>query len=55
MEAGIIPAQGTAGWDVLQTDGFWDDLQGFVMQRTRDEDVATKIVEHLKGSWQSLR
>lgn len=50
-----VTAQGLSGEAVLQTDEFWTDLRGFLLQRIRDE----KIVEELHGkflaSWDSDR
>lgn len=48
------PAEAT-GAAALETDDFWVDLKGFLMQRLKDEDEATKLSSLFKSSWQSSR
>ena len=36
---------------VMQTDGFWDDLKGFVAQRLKDEGEAARTVETFRQAW----
>lgn len=49
------PVVGPSGEDVLETDAFWDDLQGFVMQRVKDVNEAQKLRTLFKGAWSSSR
>ena len=49
------PAVGPSGEDVLETDAFWDDLQGFLMQRVKDVDEAQKLRALFKNAWSSSR
>ncbi|KAL4939823.1 hypothetical protein BDV06DRAFT_224661 [Aspergillus oleicola] len=48
-------AVGPSGEDVLQTVQFWDDLQGYLEQRLKDEDVARKMRGLFKGAWEASR
>ena len=54
-EAGVSPtpkaAVGPSGEEVLQTEAFWDDLQGFLEQRVKDTEEAQKLRELFKGAW----
>lgn len=38
-------AQGLSGKAVLDSEDFWEDLRGFVVQRVRDQGVADEAVE----------
>lgn len=49
------PAVGPSGEDVLQTDAFWDDLQGFLNQRVKNIDEAKKLRTLFQGAWKSSR
>ncbi|KAL5340669.1 cell-cycle control medial ring component [Aspergillus crustosus] len=44
-------AVGPSGDEVLQTEGFWDDLQGYLEQRLKDEDVARRLRGVFKEAW----
>lgn len=44
-------AQGMSGKGVLDTEEFWNDLLGFLMQRIRDHGVAEQALESFKGAW----
>ena len=44
-------AQGVSGKGVLDTEEFWNDLLGFLMQRIRDHGVAEQALESFKGAW----
>ncbi len=44
-----------AGEAELETDGFWTDLTGFLMQRLKDEDAAEELTRLFKSSWLSSR
>ncbi|KAI1179937.1 cell-cycle control medial ring component [Nemania sp. FL0916] len=46
-------AQGQSGAEVLQTEEFWSDLHGFLLQRIRDEPLATELSETFKKAWSS--
>lgn len=45
-------AQGPSGAEVLKTAQFWDDLQGFLQQRLRDEGEAARLSTLFKASWE---
>lgn len=47
------PEQQPTGKDALETDAFWGDLNGFLMQRLKDEAVAEELSAQWKTSWQS--
>ena len=49
------PAVGPSGEDVLETDAFWDDLHGFLMQRVKDVEEAQKLRTLFKNAWSSSR
>ncbi|PWY88075.1 hypothetical protein BO94DRAFT_535087 [Aspergillus sclerotioniger CBS 115572] len=44
-------AVGPSGEEVLQTEAFWDDLQGYLEQRVKDTEEAKKLRELFKGAW----
>lgn len=46
-------AQGQSGEAVLETEEFWNDLSGFVLQRVRDEAVAKHLMEGFRKSWKA--
>ena len=48
-EVGV--AQGKSGKDVLDTEEFWNDLKGFLVQRVRDEGTAGEVWEKFRGTW----
>jgi hypothetical protein len=45
-------AQGLSGEDVVKTQEFWSDLEGFLQQRVRDEQTATELMGVFKGAWE---
>lgn len=49
------PVVGPSGEDVLETEAFWDDLQGFLMQRVKDVEEAKKLRALFKDAWSSSR
>lgn len=51
-EAPVAPGQ-EHGKAVLETNEFWDDLHGFVLQRIKDEEVTNELVTGFKKSWKS--
>ena len=50
--APVAEGSGTSGKDVLKEDGFWDDLQGFLQQRIRDESEAARLSGLFRSAWQ---
>ena len=44
-------AQGKSGAEVLVEKEFWDDLQGFLMQRVRDQTVAESAAKIFEDAW----
>ncbi|KAK4190251.1 cell-cycle control medial ring component [Podospora australis] len=47
-----VAAPGQAsGKEVLDSEEFWGDLEGFLQQRVRDEKVAREAVEKFRGAW----
>ena len=44
-------AQGMSGEAVVNTDEFWEDLKGWLLQRVRDEGVAAEAVGCFKQGW----
>lgn len=48
-------AQGTSGEAVLETDAFWTDLRGFLLQRIRDEKVTEELFGKFLSSWETSR
>ncbi|KAM7222039.1 Cell-cycle control medial ring component [Rhypophila decipiens] len=45
----VAEGSGPSGAAVLQTEEFWEDLKGFLMQRIRDERLAGELVGKLRG------
>ncbi|KAI0394964.1 cell-cycle control medial ring component-domain-containing protein [Xylariaceae sp. FL0594] len=43
--------QGLSGAEVLRTEEFWNDLKSFLLQRTRDEQVAAELMSTFQSSW----
>ncbi len=50
--APVQPGQ-ASGESVLQTDEFWNDLQGFLEQRTRDQGEAVRLRGVFERAWKS--
>ncbi len=46
-------AQGLSGADVLQTQDFWADLKGFLLQRIRDEQLAAELTSTFQEAWKA--
>ncbi|KAI1269733.1 cell-cycle control medial ring component [Xylariaceae sp. FL1019] len=46
-------AQGPSGSEVLESQDFWDDLKGFLLQRIRDEQVAADLTSTFHGAWKA--
>lgn len=47
------PAVGPSGTEVLKTEAFWEDLQGFMEQRLKDADEAKRFAVLFKNAWSS--
>jgi hypothetical protein len=47
------PAQGPSGSEVLATDSFWADLEGFLEQRIKDQPEAVRLAEIFKHAWKA--
>ncbi|KAG5977868.1 hypothetical protein E4U55_006480 [Claviceps digitariae] len=51
-----VPATAAAsGQDALTTEVFWEDLNGFLLQRLRDEETAGELGRLFRGSWEASR
>ncbi|KAK4940077.1 hypothetical protein LTR28_009223, partial [Elasticomyces elasticus] len=48
---GSVAGQQGSGSSVLQTEEFWDDLKGFLVQRLRDEREGEKAVAVFRKAW----
>lgn len=48
-------AQGQSGEAVLETDAFWTDLRGFLLQRIRDEKITEELFGKFLSSWETSR
>lgn len=46
-------AQGVSGEAVVETDEFWGDLKGWLLQRVRDEGVAAEALGCFRQGWQA--
>ena len=44
-------AQGVSGVKVLDSEEFWSDLQGFLSQRVRNQEVAERAMTTFKNAW----
>lgn len=44
-------AQGMSGEGVLDTEEFWNDLLGFLIQRVRNHQVAEQALKSFKSAW----
>lgn len=49
------PAVGPSGEDILRTEAFWNDLQGYLEQRLKDEHEAKRLRGLFKDAWSSAR
>jgi hypothetical protein len=47
--------QGDHGEAVLETEEFWNDLNGFLLQRLRDEAVTGKVTKQFRDSWRASK
>lgn len=46
-------AVGPSGAELLKTEAFWDDLQGYLQQRLKDQEEAGRLRGLFKDAWQS--
>ena len=46
-------AQRKSGQEVLETEEFWSDLRGFLVQKTRDEGIAGDMWEEFRRAWKA--
>jgi hypothetical protein len=46
---------GPSGAQVLQSEAFWDDLQGFLEQRVKDETEAKRLRAMFHNAWSANR
>lgn len=51
MEDAPVAAEGLSGIGVLRSEEFWEDLQGFLMQRVRNQRVAEGTLGMFKDAW----
>ncbi|CRJ95914.1 hypothetical protein BN1708_002078 [Verticillium longisporum] len=54
-EAGVGVAGEATGAAALETESFWADLKGFLMQRLKDEAEAEKLAASWHADWASKR
>ncbi|KAJ3513640.1 hypothetical protein NM208_g15157 [Fusarium decemcellulare] len=52
-EPEAAPEVPATGKDALETEEFWSDLKGFLMQRLKDESQAENLSGLFRSSWQS--
>lgn len=45
------PVQGPSGKEILETEEFWKDLQGYLEQRIKAEAEAARLVQKWKSDW----
>jgi hypothetical protein len=50
-----VGGSGPSGVEVLKEAGFWDDLQGFLEQRLRDEGEAGRLRKVFEEAWKASR
>ncbi|KAE8365398.1 cell-cycle control medial ring component-domain-containing protein [Aspergillus caelatus] len=57
VDRGASPkaALGPSGESVLETEEFWEDLEGFLAQRIKDNEEAQKLRSLFKEAWSSSR
>ncbi|KAJ5873023.1 uncharacterized protein N7529_005376 [Penicillium soppii] len=48
-------AVGPSGEEVLRTDAFWDDLQGYLEQRLKDGDEAKRLRSVFNDAWKAAK
>lgn len=53
--SGVSAAQARSGGAVVQSDEFWSDLRGFLVQRIKDEKAAAELFGVFRGAWEAQR
>jgi len=48
---GPAAASGASGEAVVETEEFWEDLRGFLMQRLKDEKMSEELVGVCRRAW----
>ena len=44
-------AQGPSGKEVVESEAFWEDLHGFLLQRVKDEKQANELLGLFSSAW----
>lgn len=52
-ESNPVQPGDTSGSDVLQSQEFWSDLEGFLTQRIRNQEEATRLRGVFESAWRS--
>ncbi|RAL11178.1 uncharacterized protein BO97DRAFT_478760 [Aspergillus homomorphus CBS 101889] len=55
VETTIKPAVGPSGEEVVKTDAFWEDLQGFLEQRIKDAEEARRLKGLFREAWEGRK
>lgn len=48
-------AQGTEEKSAVETEEFWGDLRGFLLQRVKDEKEGGELYDIFRGAWEASR
>ncbi|PYI30878.1 hypothetical protein BP00DRAFT_371871 [Aspergillus indologenus CBS 114.80] len=51
----VKPAVGPSGEEVVKTEAFWEDLQGFLEQRVKDAEEARRLRVLFREAWEGGR
>ncbi|PYI17466.1 hypothetical protein BO86DRAFT_386398 [Aspergillus japonicus CBS 114.51] len=51
----VKPAVGPSGEEVVKTEAFWEDLQGFLEQRVKDAEEARRLRGLFREAWEGGR
>lgn len=52
--AAVLPAEGAGSTTpAIETEAFWSDLNGFLMQRLKDEALGKELSALFRSSWES--
>ncbi|KAM0669091.1 hypothetical protein ACQRIT_004057 [Beauveria bassiana] len=52
-EAAVRRRRAEKGEAAVEQDKFWEDLNGFLMQRVKDEDTAAELTTVFKNAWEA--
>jgi len=55
VEMAAPVAQGVSGVEVIESKEFWSDLEGFLMQRVRDEHKSKKLLQVFRQGFENHR